>query len=98
LCLVGGVVDDAAYGGEGVVGTHLCEGSAVEAGHRPAEGEQTRSVGGRGGGIAPGVEDAGAGGLEVEEEVGVVGCEKGEDVRALRLGEGGGAGVGGIAG
>jgi hypothetical protein len=73
---IGGVVDDAADGGEGVVGLDVGEGGAVETGDCPAEGEEGRGIGGWGGGVAVWIEDARARRLEVEEEVGVVGGEQ----------------------
>ena len=66
---VGGVVDYAADGGDGVVGTDFGEGRPVETTHRPAQREKAGSIGGRGGGVAPGIEDAGTRSLKMRSRL-----------------------------
>jgi hypothetical protein len=85
---IGSVVDYATDGGDGIVSTDLGEGSPIEATHRPAQCEKAGSIGGRGRGVAPGIEDVRAGSLEVQEEVGVVGGKERKDIGTLRLREG----------
>jgi len=70
---IGSVVDYATDGREGIVGTDFGEGSPVETAHRPAQREKAGGIYRLGGGVAPGIEDAWARSLKVEEEVGVVG-------------------------